>query len=176
MGYVEDIQRINDLARELLNHHMADSLTEAVEKARQMLNKTDVPGVGMGIPNPVLKKEEFKIEELKEAKQEQAFSQRINNDEWKQVLSKNNEYIVEQFRLMKSKLEEAFKEIETLKEKVKKMDPPLRQLMQEEKKQQHEQGQHTIAQPQQKQEAHPRQGNFQSSDVAIDKIFYFGNK
>lgn len=174
MGYVEDIQKVNDLARELLNHHMADSLTEAVEKARQMLNKNDIPSVsGDGSVRPAEeKKEEIKVEEVKEP----MVSQRMNNDEWKQVLAKNNEYIVEQFKLMKGKLDEAFKEIEKLKEEVKNMDPPLKQLMTEpEKKEQPVQ--QTIAKPEKKEEdSHPRQGNFGSEDVSIDKIFYFGQK
>ena len=176
MGYVEDIQKINDLARELLNHHMADSLTEAVEKARQMLNKSAIPAVGADGSAKPAQKEEIKVEEVKEV---QMVSQRMNSDEWKQVLAKNNEYIVEQFTVMKGKLEEAFKEIEKLKEDVKKMDPPLKQLMDGPKKQPspEEPMQQTIAQPEKKkEEAHPRQGNFKSEDVSIDKIFYFGQK
>ena len=95
MGYVEDIQKINKLAKELMQHGMAKDQDEAVQKAAEMLKgKSDVPVTySQDLPNQVTQPRSYEPHEK-------------TSMSWQDAMAKNNEYIVKQLNETKATLED----------------------------------------------------------------------
>ena len=204
MGYVEDIRKINDLAKELQKHNIASSSDDAVIKAREMLLRKT---------GSVVHSEEY-IDLSKQAIPQATVEQRSivseNSSGWKEAMAKNNEYIVtelKKFRADMDAMQSLRNEIASLKSEfsaLKRNGVSVQAQSQQQQQQQPQQMQtanNTIntnnnttnnsnnaaaapnsnsnGQPvEQKREFanHPRAGNYTSADVDINKFFYYGNK
>ena len=147
MTATNSIIRMNQLSRELQKHGFAVNSQDGMEKAREIYNNSDIQITDAEARN--VGNDEFtgKIEALHRFKQ--ATEERISHLESsiKVLLEKTNEII---------------KEINDL-QKFKNMAVGDQKEVQ-------------TRIPEQKKEPHPKQGNFKSEDVAIDKIFYYGEK
>ena len=154
---VEDVQKVNRLAQELLDQNMASSREDAVKQAQQILNK--------------------KIADKQEIDKEGNAVVKDDLDYYKNIITRTKEYTLQQLNVFK-------KEIETLTTEVNKLKAEIATMNFSKEKSAQESGlaDKKVKKAKQqklkdkKKETHPIQGNFGSGDVAIDKIFYFGKK
>jgi hypothetical protein len=189
---VENIQKVNTLAQELLDKGFADSRDEAVQKAQEMLNK-EIVGTNV------------EIKETDE-KQNVASVAGDNEDRLKNMVERTKEQVERQLNGYKNALIALEKEIralrqdvETLKsraihakpgpaeepQKVKpdpeeepmKVDDPANepQKVSEEGKPDPANEPQKVEEKQEG-ESHPKVGRTNSEEVSIEKMFYFGNK
>lgn len=163
---VKNIQKINDLAKELLKHNMASNSDDAIVKATQMINGTKKSEATSTINTnstnqyqEVAKPNEFEASKLRKIE----YNIGENSTKISQIFSKMNEMIKE-INMMQNTINNLKSENESLKKKI---ASPIAQQVNSDQTQLKEAP---------KQQAHPRSGNFSSEDVAIDKMFYFGNK
>ena len=181
MGYIEDIKKINALAKELLQHNIVSSQDEAVVKAREMLVKK--PG------NATVQNEEYVDLSRPQERAQAAQAAESRAEDWKEAMAKNNEYIVSEMRGFKNSVELLMTELQTLRSEVNTLrrqnmsastQQPAQQMTQpapQPQQQQHAQVVHPQqAQAESKPQPHPRAGNYTPADVSVEKFFYFGTK
>jgi hypothetical protein len=186
---VEDIQRVNKLAQELLDQGFTESREDAVKKAQEMLNKEIV---GDNI-------------EIKETDDRQNVASVGNSEErLRNIIERTKEYTEKQFANYKNALIALEREIRALKQEVEtlkakgtnagkseegKPDPAdIPQKVSEEEKPDPAEEPQKVEDPanepqkveekseEQKSDSHPKRGEFNSDDVSVEKMFYFGNK
>jgi len=202
---VEDIQKVNELAQELLKKNFVENREEAVKKAQEMLDKKitgEVPEREKEAEeqgkSPAFSKEKVK-EEKPEEKEKQEKSTIIDDNSLKELRNKINqteEYTKKQFANYKNALIALEKEIKKVKQQVDKIntsapkDPaeepqkvqdPAEEPQKVKKGQDH--GNQTKSDSSQEEpqkvkdkKSNPRTGDNKSEDVSIEKMFYFGNK
>ena len=154
---VEDIQKVNKLAQDLLDQNMASSREDAVKQAQQILNKNIVERQKIDESGSIIVNEDF--------------------DYLKNLVIRSKEYTLQQ-------LNEFKKQIETLTAEVNRLKAEIAASGSSKVKSAQESGladQKTKQAAQQKlkdkkEEYNQRKGKFNPDDVAVDKIFYYGNK
>jgi len=157
---VENIMKINKLAKELLMQGIAKSRDEAVIKAQDMLNQ------------------EAALQGLDKARENKSFSTVQNEAQEESVkhrLDRMQEYNDRKFEAYKSALLGLEKEISDLKKQI---STPTR-LMNASSETRGSDSSPRAREEQKeikKKESHPRSGNYNSNDVSVEKIFYYGNK
>lgn len=162
---IEDIQKINKLAQELLDQGIATDRESAVKKAEEMLNKK------IQNQQPV---SENKVEANKE--------EHNGLEYYKNMISRTKEQMERQLSVFTQKMNEMIKEINEIKEQLNtratsktasdagiNSEKPLKEAVEEKPKQEKQE-------KLEKDKPHPKRGNWQSEDVCIEKMFYFGNK
>ncbi|MEA3430054.1 MAG: hypothetical protein U9R08_02175 [Nanoarchaeota archaeon] len=184
MGYIEDIQKINSLAKELMEHGMATSLDEAVIKAKSML-KNDVP-LGK-VPNPGdTAEEEIKVEEINsqtlqehERKLKAVEDKKEPDMTWQEAMTKNNEYMVGMLKQFESALNMFNNEMSAIKRQIsdiKESQKVVNVVTEAAAPAQQPQTQQTQQVPQQTGQSHPKTGSSDPSKFSVEDIFYCGNK
>lgn len=204
MGYVEDIRKINDLAKELQKHNIASSPDDAVVKAREMLLKKT---------GSVVHSEEY-IDLSKQAIPQAAVEQRSFKSEdssgWKEAMAKNNEFIItelKKFRADMEAMQSLRNELASLKSELSALKRNGVSVQTQSQPQQQQTTSNSVnannnnfnntnnsnntntastastsngngqpAEPKKEFVNHPRAGNYTSADVDINKFFYYGNK
>ncbi|HLC32758.1 MAG TPA: hypothetical protein VJJ82_02950 [Candidatus Nanoarchaeia archaeon] len=146
---VDKLQRINALASELRKHNFALSSDEAFEQAEQVYEG------GNGTQVIV----EQKPMQLQNA---DALSMR----RFEMMLEQNNKKYEQEFATYRNAINMLAAQLELLKAELTKASV----VAQERPKEKQAELKTEVK------EAHPRQGNFQPSDVDIQKMFYFGAK
>ena len=142
------LQKINNLASELRKHNIADSSDSAFQQAEQVFE----PSV-----------QQVVIEE------KPAVVQRVDvlaERKFEMLLEQNNKKYEQEISLLRSAVGTLANELECLKSELRKLSeqaPPKPKERQEPLKTEVK-------------EEHPRQGKFTSTDVDIQKMFYFGAK
>lgn len=155
---IEDVQKVNKLAQELLNQGIAASRDEAVQKAQEFLNKT-------------ITKERAAAQDTSKVIQE------TDMEILRNMIERQREMTQRQLNDFKSAINALAEEIQKIKEQLKTkketvtakesgLDP------------EHKTGQIELERPKQekKSEPHPKRGEWKSEDVAVEKIFYYGKK
>jgi hypothetical protein len=200
---IERMRRINDLTRELKQHGFADSSFEAIQQANQIYGDDDLDEhVKQGlIKNSQNDKMSERIAEENNAVKDEAKDETMGDDsisyndrkfakitESVQVLTdKMNEIIralndldsritevkIRQDKLAVARQESRIEPKVEIKEPTVNEAPASKDIVQEAKPESHAQ---SNAQSKDEYSVNQRTGNFQSQDVAIDKMFYFGNK
>jgi hypothetical protein len=176
---VERIQKVNNLALDLMKQGLASNREEAVSQAENIFKERDTEDYAdirerMEEPQP------------KEQQQQQSSENTLSQDEIKNILHKNKEFIVKTFKAMQEKIDYFEREMAFLKSKVNSVGPKVKEIVtnevpppsqepQAEQQQNETQTQQQQA-PEQKGESHPRSGNYAENDVSIEKFFYMGNK
>ncbi len=162
---VEDIQDVNKLAQELLDHGLEASREDAVKKAEEMLNK-----------------------KLVEAKQsvvtEQDDMSRIKN-----IAERTKDHLDRQIGNFKQEIMRLDGEINALKEQIKELRRPTGEFKaSQETGLTDEKVSEAAKEPvepvkveeeektEEKKESHPKRGNYTSKDVSMEKVFYCGKK
>ena len=107
---VEDIQKVNKLAQELLDQGFTDSRETAVQKAQEMLNK-----------------EVVSAQQMNEPVQQQSAVQ-TDSDNLKNMIERTKEQIARQFAGYKNALIALEKEIMSLKEEVSKLQEIIKKV------------------------------------------------
>ncbi len=188
MGYVEDIQKINKLAKEMLSHGMAKSLDEAVSKAQETLRKSgsiriDLTDMKQKLDEQNQKKEEVIGKEKTDIETGQVSVEKpaMPRITWQEAMAKNTNYVVEQLKGHQKAFEQIGNEIIQLKREVQllkrgqSINTPQNTKEQVINIEEPAAQQETLAKTPE-QESHPKQGSFKPEDVSIEKVFYFGNK
>jgi hypothetical protein len=103
MGYVEDIQKINSLAKDLLNNGMAESLDTAMDQATKMLSKGETSAEFVGNGTPITEPKNGIVQEP--------------SDEWKKAMAENTKFIVQQFKNVNEKIEQIEKKLNSFRPK-----------------------------------------------------------
>ncbi|MBW2966672.1 hypothetical protein KY342_06225 [Candidatus Woesearchaeota archaeon] len=150
---IEDIQKVNKLAQDLLDKNMASSREEAVKQAQQILNKTIAEKQEIDNQGNVAAKDDFEY--------------------YKNIITRCKDYTLQQLNEFKKQLETLTAEVKKLKDEIavagfnkNQSNPDKKEIKQ-------------AKQPKlkdKKEQSNPRKGDFNSKDVAIEDIFYYGNK
>ena len=160
---VEDVMKVNQMARNFLDQGVSSSRDEAVEKAQEMLNK-DITG-----------------ENTKKEIKKEAPAQGENMDDIQNTLKRMKEQTERKFEAYRNALMALEKEIVSLKSAVNRLNNQKPAApVQESAPAAPTQEAATPAQPEapasEEKESHPRTGNHKAEEVSIEKMFYYGNK
>ena len=156
---IEKMKRVNALARELKDHGIAMDYEEAYRQAEKMIES--------GLDSGDIKTDDISVKPYvpkEEAKQSPGMG--FDALELKSLKGRL-ENLEQQLNVLFLKMNEIISEINKFEKK--KADSPIELRPHEEK--QNDMQANLKSQPT---EAHPRTGDYKSSDVAIEKMFYFG--
>lgn len=147
---VEDIKRVNELAQELLNQGIASSREDAIKQAELMLNKKLAEPVNG--ENRIVVKDDLEY--------------------YKNIIQRNKEYMERQLNNFRQEIDLLNKEINVLKEQL----ANLTAKGESRTVQESDLSEKKVSEVAEKPESHPKKGKFKPEDVAIEKVFYYGNK
>lgn len=163
MSGIETIQKVNKLAQELLNQKIVTSREDAVKKAQEMLNK-EIPGNDL---------------QIKESGNRQNIAA-ADDGNLRNLISRQKEQMDRQFEGYKNALIGLEKELKNVKAQVQEIAMKMAGRSATQINQQAPQQQ--LSQPSQqrpseeRKDPNPRTGSHNPKDVAVEKMFYFGNK
>ena len=146
---VEKLQRINALASELRKHNFALSSDEAYQQAEQVYETGAV--------------QQVVVEKPMQVQNSDALAMR----RFEMMLEQNNKKYEQEFATYRNAINMLASQLEVLKAELAKTE---RVAASEKPKEKQAELKTEVK------ESHPRQGNFQPSDVDIQKMFYFGAK
>ena len=161
---VERIQKINNLALELMKQGLAENREDAVTQAEKIFRNQDTGGYDCI-------KDSMVVEEPKKDTQEASVQESLGHDKVKQILQQNTQFIVTKFKEFQEKISKMENEIESLKSHIRSHRVPTVNDILSQKKEKEEQS----VGSQSTTEGHPRSGNYKDEDVSIEKFFYYGN-
>lgn len=188
MDSIERMRRINDLTRELKQHGFAESSFEAIKQANQIYGDDDIDedvkhGLIQNSPHDKMTKDENMVENVDE---NVAYNDRKLarvNDNVELLTTKMNEIIRAlndlDARITEIKVKQDKLALERQEQRVEPRVEVKVETSVEEKSTSHEIGQEVKSTGHEHKDEYSmnqRTGNFQSQDVAIDKMFYFGKK
>lgn len=166
MTSITEIQKLNDMTKELRSHGMAVSSRDAVENARKMMRTSDVDEA-IFTAKPTYSEE--KTIELKE----------VSKDDLVKAMEANAKYIAEQLKAFREEMSSLKTDVDNLRKEIvgvrinaAKQEINEKPIQQSTAQAMQQAGQQAPPQA----ESHPRQGNFEQKDVSIEKMFYFGKK
>lgn len=153
---VEQIQKVNNLALELMNQGLAQTREEAVAQAERLLK-------GRGEEYSELRS---KLEEVKVEAQEEKPKPELSSEEIKDILQQNSQFLIKKIREFQEQMKAMEQEIVLLKNKLANVSRPVihQTTVKEE------------VQGSSKLEEHPRSGTYKDEDVSVEKFFYAGKK
>ena len=171
---VERIQKVNNLALDLMKQGLAQDREEAVTKAEEIFKERDIEDYA-NIRETMQEGKEKTEEPTPETPKSE-----LSEDKIKDILGKNTQFIIKTFKEFQGKLDSMQREIEFLRNtsgrssavkqivtnEVKDVPPPVQEPKSEV----------TQEQKPASQESHPRSGDYKENDVSIEKFFYMGNK
>ncbi|MFH1275857.1 MAG: hypothetical protein ABIH82_01990 [Candidatus Woesearchaeota archaeon] len=166
---VERIQKINNLALNLLNQGLASNREDAFKQAEGIFH-------GKGTEEYAEIKD--RMHEVKTASENQNNHQKdeISKDQIKYILEQNTNFLVKTIKEFREKMVSMERTIDSLKEQVK-TSPVVREIVTEIKRPVNGEAQPVSkVEEKSKTESHPRSGSYTDVDVSIEKYFYMGNK
>ncbi len=163
---VDQIQKINNLALDLLRQGIAKDREDAFHQAEKVYQKQ--------APEYHEFKETFKSVEAQGRPKapETSVPEDLSADKIQDILVRNKDFLVKKIREFQEKMEAMEQEIAILKSKVAASGAAVRQAaaVQQEAKASASSSHAAAPAP------HPRLGNYNEGDVSIEKMFYTGNK
>ncbi len=168
---IEKMKRVNALARELKDHGIASDFDDAYKQAEKMVDS------GMGAPQPAAS-EEISVKPYAQ-QDEQPKASTTNTGGFGMMgfdalelrnMKEKLEAMEQQMSMVFMKMNEIVTEINRLDKK--RMDSPIEMRSQKEVEEKQREMQTNLKK--QEVESHPRSGDYKSSDVSIEKMFYFG--
>ncbi len=165
---VEQIQKINTLALELMRKGLASDRENAVVQAEQIYRSTDTQGYAS------LRGTLSEVRADAVPKKEMQSTTDLSQDQIKDILEKNTKFLVSTIKDFQEKMGNMEKELESLKSKVRYQSiPTAKELIVDAPQQQAQ----TIQRGKPVESTmHPRSGNYKEADVSIEKFFYMGSK
>lgn len=148
---VEQLQKINQLATELKKHNLSINTEEAVQQAEETYGHGQQAAERQPIQETVSQRAPDLLEQRR----------------FEILLQNHTRRYEEQFEIYRNAINKLAEELEIVKTK-------LTALTANQPKERQESLPQTKSEV--KKEPHPKQGGFSSSDVDIQKMFYFGNK
>lgn len=165
---VERVQKINNLALDLMKQGLAQDKEEAINQAEEILSKEDYSSLSEAMEE---------VKELNLDREGGKMEEELSKEKVREILEKNTTFMVQKMK-ENQKLMEAFKEeigrlrdeITLLKSNMNKarQEPPLKEVVKTEPQQKLE--------PKERSADHPRSGNYNDTDVSIEEFFYSGSK
>lgn len=163
---VDQIQKINNLALDLLRQGIAKDREDAFHQAERVYQKQ--------APEYHEFKETFKSVEAQASqakKPETSAPEDLSSDKIQDILVRNKDFLVKKIREFQEKIEAMEQEIAILKTKVVASSAAVRAAaVQQETR---ASAASSAAAPP---ASHPRSGNYHDTDVSIEKFFYTGGK
>ena len=168
---VEKMKKLNDLAKELQKHNFADDSQEAYKFAEKIYAEKASDIFGSSIPEASQTEPEVQAESVRvETQKEDSSNNELLERKYQLILEMNNKRFNEELISLKQQVQDVNSEIERLRLVVRRLEEQGMTQKQVER-------QETINIVDKKEvpkESNPRQGDFKSSDVPIEKSFYFG--
>jgi hypothetical protein len=156
---VEQIQKINNLALELMKSGMAESRDDAIEQARKILDK-----------DHVTKEDNVEVNSIGVAVNKDEPKKELSKNEIEEILSKNTQYVVRTLKEFQQRIEDMEGKLSLLKSQVN-TQRTVREIVRTPQEQNVEQK----SEPVDKDAPKPRYGDYTPKDVSIEKYFYCGN-
>jgi len=174
---VEQIQKINKLALDLMRQGLATSRDEAVTQAEKVFRRQEISEYDSFKETW---QEVGKEQQPKESKEERS-DVSLNPDEIKEILKQNADFMVKKIKEFQEKVMSLEKEMAELRTKVTYHRLPTVEEVKQQSQIQKEEKVSVEGNPRTPTEAaskssHPRSGNFKAEDVSIEKFFYMGSK
>lgn len=146
---VEKLKKMNELSKELKKHGIADSTKQAFAQAGEMVRDEAVGDVITRSNSSEKSKDSF-------------------DSQYQIMLERQNRQMANEIKALKETVTAIQEDVERLKREPKpnprpEPKPPEPPTVDKQAKLK-------------KEEKHPKQGDFNSEDVAVDKIFYYGKK
>jgi polyhydroxyalkanoate synthesis regulator phasin len=174
---VERVQKINNLALELMRQGLATDREKAVSQAEKILAKKDCSSLNEAMEAV----NEAALKEAKDGSEEE--KEELSPSQIRDILEKNTSFIVKKMKEYQSQLEELKKEIAQLSNEVsflKREQARQKPLpAQPSPMPSDDSGAESATNSKNKASGnvdHPRSGNYSENEVSIDKFFYCGNK
>lgn len=171
---LEQVQKINKLAVDLMRQGLASNREEAITQAEKIFVEDDV--VGYNSIKETMKKVEAekRLPEVSSAESESKDQEvlEISSSEVRTILEQNTKFLVKTIRDFQEKIAGLEKEISSLKNELRYQKlPTVNQIVSKK-----------VASPLSEVESsnrdvpksHPRSGDFTNEDVSIEKFFYYG--
>ncbi|MBR9683003.1 hypothetical protein GOV03_00495 [Candidatus Woesearchaeota archaeon] len=172
---VDRVQKISNLAEELMKQGLVQERDEAIQQAEKILAKEDCSSLNETM-------EEVQGLNLETGEIKQVAEETLSLDKVKDVMEKNTTFMVKKMKEHQEEVEGLKQEIAGLRNELKEIrytpnnlptEPAVKEVVREE----------PAAPAEEKPEAtgssdenHPRSGNFNDTDVSIEKFFYSGSK
>ncbi len=170
---VERIQKINKLALDLMRQGLAQTRDEAVDQAEKVFRRQETGYESF--------KETWHEASKPQPPKEEPSQVNISQDEMKEILKQNTEFMVKKIKEFQEKVAVLEKDMADLRTKVTYHRLPTVEDVKQQSQIQKEERGSTENIPRGSSEAakpasHPRTGNFKAEEVSIEKFFYMGSK
>lgn len=165
----EKVKKISEMAIELQKKGMANSKEEALKQAENIFSN----------------EEDLEVSELPNEgdDNEKDESEEVGIKDLKKAMTKNTKYMVKLVNEFKEELSGMKEEIDNLKKGMNKIAGQVKNISQNAVEKEKEEKQERIKEKKENakekdngKKDHPRQGKYTEEDVAIDDVFYYGNK
>ena len=183
---IEQIQKINALAVDLMKRGLANDREEAVRQAEKVYQDRDIDGgyssmrqTMEGVNSEVRR---YNIENNNVPAGMTGSAPEISQDQLKGILEKNTTFIITKFKEFQEKIEAMEKEMTTLRSQMAYSRTSAPVSAQGEVRIQSASPERTVSVPASAQGnssapvSHPRSGGYNVGDVSIEKFFYAGHK
>jgi polyhydroxyalkanoate synthesis regulator phasin len=151
---VERIQKVNNLALDLMKQGLAADREAAIKQAEGILNGTKGSQEYADLRSSIA--EEPKV------------SPELTQDQISEILSKNTSFMVKTIQEFNAKITAMEAEISTLKSQLNSR-PKVKEIVTQVTSE-------NSGGPPESKEPHPRSGDYNDTDVSIEKYFYMGSK
>ncbi|MFC1753313.1 hypothetical protein ACFL96_07970 [Thermoproteota archaeon] len=165
---VDKLQRINNLARELMKHGMAGSMDEAVRIAEEKIQGApEVSALKDGVSEDMLSQSQ-----VSQSIENPAPAPQVQDDMDMRKIKNALDEQARHMSVMSEKINELISEFNSLQQEINR----LKTIQVPAKPEEQKTGTQTQFRPQQeeKKEPHAKVGDYKPDDVAVDKIFYYG--
>jgi len=162
---IEDIQKVNKLAQDLLDQGIIDSREDAVKKAQYILKKN--------------------IVDQKVSQQNSVEMGEESLEQYKNIIMRTKEYALRQLSMFRNDIQSLAQEVNKIKDELEALknmrerksaqEAGLNDIKTNEAADEKKEVQQNI-ETKKEEKGNPRSGDFNSSDVSIEKIFYCGDK
>ena len=169
---VERIQRVNNLALDLMKQGLAPDREEAIRQAEKIYSgqTEDYDAIREGIA-----KVESDVKPKEEVKKEEP-SPNLSQDQIKNILEQNTKFLVKTINQFQEKVSSMEKEIQSLKSQLAyNKIPSAGQILTKETVKVEETAEQPVKKETTEKQPHPRMGDYSDEDVSVEKFFYMGN-
>ncbi|MDP3734379.1 MAG: hypothetical protein Q8R37_04050 [Nanoarchaeota archaeon] len=167
---IEQIQRINTLAVDLMKQGLAQDREEAVAQAEKIFRDKDP-----SYYNAITKTMEAVQTEENNRKLGKDTAPAISDSDVRKILEQNTQFLVKTIRTFQEKMAEMEKEMAALKNELRYQKlPAANQIVTKREAPSSEAEAPQRGKVESSSSGHPRSGNFKAEDVSIEKFFYYG--
>lgn len=164
---VERIQKVNNLALDLVKQGLAPDREQAIAQAEKIYSgrNEDYDSI----------KDTLSLAEVKEKIKIKESTPELSQDQIKNILEQNTKFLVKKITQFQEQISTMEKEMQSLKSQLAyNKIPSAGQILTKEAVKQSESAVNNAAQSKGNGEKHPRMGNYSEEDVSVEKFFYAG--